>query len=1546
MSSFNFKDNLSIDNNKFLKFLDPSGLTKNNIIGLDTASNLYINSANTGDVYFNSNNSKSNTFININNSFGNTFISSKLAVGINTTSNINSNITLPINGFIGLNSTQGTHSGFLGLSGSSSLLNTSGSRMLLYGNDNISGGQIKLYAGNNTLGNINIYTGNDSLKMQILNNGSVNFQPDGSTIRLAINDTITTISNKVIISSTEANTGPNTGSLQIAGGLSVAGNTYVNGTLNVNGVSGNISFTSSSESTSYTSGATYLIGGLGIQCSSDSSSETAGGALSVAGGFALGKSAKIGGNITIYNSTNSTSALNGSGIFYGGVGINGQVNIRSNNVSQIKLIPVNTGNETSLFFGSQNNYTTSGSWIIGQNVNSIGASTFGIYNPNTGNYITLKNTQIYLEKYTNINDTLNFNANINDLLTIQYNSSLKWSIGRNVSDGNFQISRFNSGVFTNYLLTADTMTGNVTILGTENSTSSISGGSLTISGGTSIKKNLHVGGDIISGNVNFTGSLTSSSSNDVNSFSYLTLTSTDESLSITSGSLVSIGGISIQCTTDVVSSTNGGGLSVAGGVGIGKSLIVNETVSSLVIRTTNITAVNCTTTNHFTTNITSNNLLTTNLSVSNLSSISQTLGSLKNTNLVSTNSSIASLYTIDINSLNITTSNANITNAIINNINSTNNTFANTLISNSTITSSIITNLSSNNSVLTFASIGSLVVNTTANLRFNSNTLGSLFTTGGNVGIGITNPETKLVINSSGDTYLKIKSPAANIAGIQLVGGLQGIHYLYQDDFTSLFKIDYDTLNLLSITTTGNIGINTTTPIYNMDVNGTFRTQSTSLIGDINNISNTVGSNNFSSDIALSNSTRNSIIFNKAGLNAPTFTSRSIGTKLNLYPNISSSNMDYSIGIETNSMWYSAPSFKWYSNVTSANMILTNSGLGINTNNLTPNFALEVIGAGKISSSLSALGNSNTLGNLYTTGGNVGINTTIPSYTLDVNGTGRFSTSFNANGNSNTIGNLFTTGGNIGVQNTSPNQRLEVSSINYAANQDGGLRVSTRDYISINDPSYRYIDIRLKSDPSSNYRGSVVGTLSGGIPTEYEYMSFSQNGFTNIYSHTEFVDNTSCSNSSTGSVVLSGGLSINCPTNATSVLNGGALTVHGGAAIEGNLIIGGTIIYSNSAAASSTFAYLTLTSTDFSTDVANGSLITFGGISVQCTAEAYSSTQGNALTIAGGMGIGSNLYVGTIAHIPSVISTNNSCNNSVLTNASIANAYISNGLRSTFNSNTLGNLYTTGGNTGLNITNPFSTLHINKNITPTTGGNVNAAFTISHAAGGTSINMGSRDVGIVDQNYSWIQTQYVNLANVTQKLSLNPLGGNIGIGNTNPNYSLDITGITNLRSTQTSQNSTTGALISNGGISIANTSNSTSTTMGGALTIAGGGSIAKDFYVGGTITSSSDARLKINLRPMESILHKIKYIQPINYNSKNESDTKNYIGFIAQSFEEHFPELLYRENENSYYSLAYDRITAINMGAIKELIIENCELKNRLDDIEIKLNNLLKLNNL
>lgn len=59
--------------------------------------------------------------------------------------------------------------------------------------------------------------------------------------------------------------------------------------------------------------------------------------------------------------------------------------------------------------------------------------------------------------------------------------------------------------------------------------------------------------------------------------------------------------------------------------------------------------------------------------------------------------------------------------------------------------------------------------------------------------------------------------------------------------------------------------------------------------------------------IYLNGATGNRIDFNKNGVNAPTFTTRSDGTKIVLYPGLTASASDYALGIALGTLWYSVP---------------------------------------------------------------------------------------------------------------------------------------------------------------------------------------------------------------------------------------------------------------------------------------------------------------------------------------------------------------------------------------------------------------------------------------------------------------------------------------------------------------------------------------------------------------------------------------------------------------------------------------------------------------
>jgi hypothetical protein len=520
-ASYNFKDNLTVDNNKYLKWLDNTGTSRANVISLDNDNNVNINSA-FGNMNINTDKPNSYTFVNSNNFKGNVLIGTKLGIGFTTTTNMTSSLTLVKNGSIGLNTTVGGNDGYLGMSSWSGLDNNGGSRMLLYGNDHVTyPGNMHLYTGNIANGNVNVYTGNDSLKMQILRDGTFRFVPDGITTRLTINDTMSNFTNDVIISSTTQSYNATSGAFQIRGGIGILGNLYVDGTINLSTATGNINFDSTQVSDSYTSGAIFLSGGIGVSTTLNSSSITSGGALSIAGGAAFAKDVYVGGRLTIINTTGSTSSQTGSFVVYGGMGINDSILSRCD-ASQIKIAPKTSGSATEITFFSLNNFTslsnTSSSWRIGQNSGSIGSGKFCLNNSDFGN-----------------------------VFTASYDGGIE-------------------------------MYGKVLLSNTTNATSENDGGAFTVSGGAAFKKNVYIGGSIT-----LAGGGTISGGGGSSEFAYLTLTATDNAINSSTGALFTYGGITVGGENDAMSVTQGGSILTAGGVSIGKSLFVGGPIMQIPV---------------------------------------------------------------------------------------------------------------------------------------------------------------------------------------------------------------------------------------------------------------------------------------------------------------------------------------------------------------------------------------------------------------------------------------------------------------------------------------------------------------------------------------------------------------------------------------------------------------------------------------------------------------------------------------------------------------------------------------------------------------------------------------------------------------------------------------------------------------------------------------------------------------------------------------------------------------------------------------------------
>lgn len=92
---------------------------------------------------------------------------------------------------------------------------------------------------------------------------------------------------------------------------------------------------------------------------------------------------------------------------------------------------------------------------------------------------------------------------------------------------------------------------------------------------------------------------------------------------------------------------------------------------------------------------------------------------------------------------------------------------------------------------------------------------------------------------------------------------------------------------------------------------------------------NTWDANTGAAQIQLNGATGNRIEYTTTGVAAPSFTTRSVGSKIVLYPSVTASSADYAIGIDSSTLWMGLPttaeSFKWYGGTTN---IATLTGAG------------------------------------------------------------------------------------------------------------------------------------------------------------------------------------------------------------------------------------------------------------------------------------------------------------------------------------------------------------------------------------------------------------------------------------------------------------------------------------------------------------------------------------------------------------------------------------------------------------------------------------------
>lgn len=145
----------------------------------------------------------------------------------------------------------------------------------------------------------------------------------------------------------------------------------------------------------------------------------------------------------------------------------------------------------------------------------------------------------------------------------------------------------------------------------------------------------------------------------------------------------------------------------------------------------------------------------------------------------------------------------------------------------------------------------------------------------------------------------------------------------------------------------------------------------------------------------------------------------------------------------------------------------------------------------------------------------------------------------------------------------------------------------------------------------------------------------------------------------------------------------------------------------------------------------------------------------------------------------------------------------------------------------------------------------------------------------------------------------------VGINNTNPTQTLDVSGNARFRNVGSTISSNMPLYI----------------TADGVLS-----------------TNASDKRLKTNIEPITNGLSYVSKLQGVKFDWVNESSGKKSIGFIAQDVEKVLPELVFTNPNDGLMGVNYAELTSVLVEAVKELKKENDDLRERLEKLEKLIN--------
>jgi hypothetical protein len=110
--------------------------------------------------------------------------------------------------------------------------------------------------------------------------------------------------------------------------------------------------------------------------------------------------------------------------------------------------------------------------------------------------------------------------------------------------------------------------------------------------------------------------------------------------------------------------------------------------------------------------------------------------------------------------------------------------------------------------------------------------------------------------------------------------------------------------------------------------------------------------------------------------------------------------------------------------------------------------------------------------------------------------------------------------------------------------------------------------------------------------------------------------------------------------------------------------------------------------------------------------------------------------------------------------------------------------------------------------------------------------------------------------------------------------------------------------------------------------------------IGEKFNETSDARLKKNIKPLTDVLERLSGVHGISYEwnetyeALGRASKKREIGIIAQDVQKVFPELVTTWSAEKYLAVDYGRLTAVLVEAIKELNAKMEALQERVSKLE------------